>query len=170
MSILKYLREELSSPIIAYHGSNSSNITKFDVPTGTEKDGVLWFTDDASYARENGTYVYKVKLQPKKEVTPDAIKKITQDELYDAFVASKENLDRELFDKMYPKIIEGYTEFAEGDIPFYDIFGGWGDTVAILKNLGFDMYTHTNKYYGEERYFYLVLDDDIITLIDDGEE
>ena len=164
MSIFKYLQESLQAPITAYHGSNTKNIDKFNVPSGRGKDGMLWFTNDYDYASQNGSYVYTVKLSPKNILDYDSFDGMGGDDIEDAIRSANptHNITAEMMSQAWKRLQPNFKQFENGEISVDNIFEGMGG-MNVIKAFGFDMQIIDSPYdkTGNTK-FYLVFNDDII--------
>jgi hypothetical protein len=163
MSILQYLREGLQS-IPAYHGSNNKHIDKFVVPSGNGKEAMLWFTNDRSYANQNGSNIYTVKLPPTNILTYDSFDGMGGDDIEDAIRSANptHNITSDMMTNAWKMLQPRFKKFENGELPVEQIFAGMGG-MKVIKELGFDMQVIDSPYdkTGDTK-FYLVFNDNII--------
>lgn len=167
MSILRYLIESQQS-VIGYHGSNTKNIDKFVVPSGRGKEAMLWFASDRSYAAQNGSNIYTVKLTPRNLLDYDSFDGMGGDDIEDAIRSANptHNITPEMLSDAWRILQKRFKSFSNGDIPVEKIFEGMGG-MNVIKALGFDMQIICSPYDKScNDKFYLVFNDDIIETVE----
>ena len=153
---LSTLDENDTQGIIVYHGSNS-DIDNFKINSKDEG----WFTDDYDYASQHGK-VSDFILYPNKILTPETIKLINNDDIFNAIKINKAHITPEQFNKLLPRLQSRIDKYVNGDLDGRGIFEGIGG-IDVLKALGFDMEKHKNPYdKNGDSNFYRVYNDKII--------
>ena len=168
MSILQYLKESLVSEAIqditAYHGSNNKNLDNFVVPSGAGKEAMLWFTNDRSYASQNGSNIYTVRLRPTNILNYDSFDGMGGDDIEDAIRSAnpKHDITSDMMQNAWRVLQPRFKKFENGELPVENIFVGMGG-MNVIKELGFDMQIIDSPYdkTGDTK-FYLVFNDNII--------
>jgi len=152
----------------AYHGSNNRNIKEFVVPSGKDKDGMLFFTNDFEYARQQGSAVYTVALSPENILDLHSFDDMDDDVIIEAITDATHRFFTEefYFNKLKPVLEKNFDKFSKGLLPVEMVFNGMGG-MDVIKQLGFDIQIVPNPYdVSRDSEFYLVFKDDIITIED----